>query len=198
MQDLRDEALLASFRAGPEYLSEFYRRHVARVMGMGARRFRKPEDVADFVANVFLEVITSVDQFDEARGSAVAWLYGLGGNVASGMRRKAWRIGDAEERAAGRALLDSDDYVRVEERIDAATQARSVYEALQWLRDADRRLLELVAVDGLSPTEAASTLGISPIAARVRLVRARGRLRASLRAAHVPFPTHTVTEEARA
>jgi RNA polymerase sigma-70 factor, ECF subfamily len=48
------------------------------------------------------------------------------------------------------------------------------------LRPEDRRLLELVAVDGMSPVEAAAVLGISRVAARVRLTRARRRLRDAL------------------
>ena len=89
---------------------------------------------------------------------------------------------------AGRALLDSDDYVRVEERIDAAAALRRAYEAMQQLPDRDRRLLELVAVDGRSPGEAAKVLGITAVATRVRLVRARSRLRALLPAAEQPAP----------
>jgi Sigma-70 region 2 len=57
-------------RAGA--FTEFYRRHVARVTGMGVRRFDNPEDVADFVATVFLEVLDSADGFDPGRGGAVA------------------------------------------------------------------------------------------------------------------------------
>jgi Sigma-70 region 2 len=116
---LSDEELLAAIADGPGFLPEFYRRHVAKVTGVGVRRFRTPEDVADFVANVFLEVMESAGSYGSRRGNAVAWLYGLAGNVAAGMCRQQQRVVDAERRMAGRALLDSDDYVRVEERIDA-------------------------------------------------------------------------------
>lgn len=95
------------------------------------------------------------------------------------MRRRTGRIVDSERRLAGRALLDADDYVRVEERIDAAA-ARRVYEAMQTLSESDRRLFELIAVDSLTTRDAASALGVSPVAARVRLIRARRRLRAVL------------------
>jgi len=44
----------------------------------------------------------------------------------------------------------------------------------------DRKVLELVAYAQLSPTEAALALGISPNAARLRLARARKRLREQL------------------
>jgi RNA polymerase sigma-70 factor (ECF subfamily) len=179
MSEPSDEDLLASFHLGPEPFSEFYRRHVAKVMGMGVRRFGNAEDVADFVADVFIKVMTSANRFDPARGSAVAWLYGVGANVAASMRRRTGRIVDSERRLAGRALLDADDYVRVEERIDAAA-ARRVYEAMQTLSESDRRLFELIAVDSLTTRDAASALGVSPVAARVRLLRVRRRLRAVL------------------
>jgi RNA polymerase sigma-70 factor (ECF subfamily) len=184
-----DEELLTAIAAGPGFLPEFYRRHVAKVTGVGVRRFSTPEDVADFVANVFLEVLRSAGSYDPRRGDAVAWLYGLAGNVAAGMRRQQRRSTDAEHRLAGRSLLDADDYARVEERIDAATALRRAYEAMQQLPDQDRRLLELVAVDGLSTGEAANALGITAVATRVRLVRARARLRARLDAADQPLPT---------
>jgi DNA-directed RNA polymerase specialized sigma24 family protein len=70
MKGASDEELLAAIAAGPGALPEFYRRHVARVTGMGVRRFGSPEDVADFVANVFLEVLGSADRFDPRRGNA--------------------------------------------------------------------------------------------------------------------------------
>jgi RNA polymerase sigma factor (sigma-70 family) len=177
-----DEDLLVAVAAGPGALPEFYRRHVAKVLGMGVRRFGDPEDVADFVATVFLEVLRSAGGFDPRRGSAVSWLYGLAGNVAAGMYRRQAREVAAEQRFAGRALLDANDYVQVEERIDAAAALRRVYRAMRTLGDADRRLLELVAVDGLSIAEAADALRITPVAARVRLVRARRRLRAAVSA----------------
>jgi RNA polymerase sigma-70 factor (ECF subfamily) len=130
-----DEELLAAIAAGPGFLPEFYRRHVAKVTGVGARRFSTPEDVADFVANVFLEVLRSAGGYDPRRGDAVAWLYRLAGNVAAGMRRQQRQSTDAEHRLAGRALLDADDYARVEERIDAAAALRRAYEAMQQLPD---------------------------------------------------------------
>ena len=199
MHEHSDEELLAAIAAGPGFLPEFYRRHVAKVTGVGVRRLSTAEDVADFVANVFLEVLRSAGSYDPRRGDAVAWLYGLAGNVAAGMRRQQRRSTDAEHRLAGRSLLDADDYARVEERIDAASALRRAYEAMQQLPDQDRRLLELVAVDGLSTGEAANALGITAVATRVRLVRARARLRARLDAADHPLPTsQSLVNEERA
>ncbi|HEX6684708.1 MAG TPA: sigma-70 family RNA polymerase sigma factor [Candidatus Limnocylindrales bacterium] len=184
MQDRSDEELLVAVAAEPGSIPEFYRRHVAKIMGMGFRRFSNPEDVADFVATVFLEVLRSAKGYDPRRGGAVAWLYGLAARVAARMYRKQSMAADAEQRLAGRSLLDADDYARAEERIDAEARLRQVYRAMQRLGEADRQVLELVAVDGISLAEAADALKISPVAARVRLVRARRRLRDALATNH--------------
>lgn len=52
--------------------------------------------------------------------------------------------------------------------------------ALRSLRPADREALLLVAWEDLEPTQAARAVGIKPTAFRVRLLRARRRLRAAL------------------
>jgi RNA polymerase sigma-70 factor (ECF subfamily) len=56
-------------------------------------------------------------------------------------------------------------------------------QALRSLRPADREALLLVAWEDLTPSQAARALGLAPTAFRVRLLRARRRLRAALDAA---------------
>ena len=85
-------------------------------------------------------------------------------------------------RIEGRRLLESDDIARIQERVDAAAQARLLYAALGGLPDGERAVLELIALDDLSIAEAATALGIRPGAARVRLHRARTTLRDELKA----------------
>jgi RNA polymerase sigma factor (sigma-70 family) len=182
VDDHTDEDLLVAIAQGPGALPEFYRRHVAKIVGVGARRFDDPEELADFVATVFLEVMESAGSFDPRRGTAVAWLYGLAANVAAKQQCQRQRAADAARRlsGSGRMFLEPDDYERINEQLDAAARARAVYAAMGGLGPDDRRLLGLIAVDGLSPVEAAAALGISRVAARVRLTRARKRLRAAL------------------
>jgi len=52
--------------------------------------------------------------------------------------------------------------------------------ALAGLTEAEREVLLLVAWDGLTPTEAAEALGLTAVAARSRLHRARTRAQATL------------------
>jgi RNA polymerase sigma-70 factor (ECF subfamily) len=54
------------------------------------------------------------------------------------MHRQHTRALRAEQQLQGRPLLDADDYARVEERIDAASDLRRTYTAMQRLTHQDR------------------------------------------------------------
>lgn len=164
----------------PVAFEAFYRRHVVAVGRFLVRRVTDPQLVADLTAEVFHEVIRSAHAYHPGRGSELAWLYGIARNVlANDRRREALRL-RAEQGAAGRRLLDDDDIARLEERIDAESAARRVFQALSRLPENERAVVELVAVDGLSLKEAAAALGIRPGTARVRMYRARRAARDAL------------------
>jgi RNA polymerase sigma factor (sigma-70 family) len=171
---------LADIARDPDAFEAFYRCHVVEVTRFIARRVDDPYTVADLTADVFLAIIDSAGTYRPERGSVVGWVFGVARNVVSAERRRALRETAATRRIAGRRPLDPADIVRIEERIDAESSARRVYHALANIPDGTRRLLELVAVDGLPVADAAAALGISPIAARVRLHRTRGQLRTLL------------------
>ena len=57
------------------------------------------------------------------------------------------------------------------------------------LGEDERAVLELVAIDELTVAEAAAAVGVRPVTARVRLHRARRRLRGELEAAANPNRT---------
>jgi RNA polymerase sigma-70 factor (ECF subfamily) len=61
--------------------------------------------------------------------------------------------------------------------------------ALRELSQLDREALLLVAWEDLTPAQAAQALGVSPVAFRVRLLRARRRFRASLEEAQSAPPS---------
>lgn len=56
----------------------------------------------------------------------------------------------------------------------------AVRRVLEELSPQDRELITLIAWEGLTPTQAAAVLDLSPATARVRLHRARARLRSAL------------------
>jgi RNA polymerase sigma-70 factor (ECF subfamily) len=116
-------------------------------------------------------------------------------NIAAAQLRRRQRDADLQRQVIGRTFLAEDDYARVDEQLDAAAKWRDVYVGLHSLSEADRRLLELVAVDGLTCADAASALGISAVTARVRLSRARTRLRDIVDGPHPPIRAHLTRSE---
>jgi RNA polymerase sigma factor (sigma-70 family) len=164
----------------PEAFETFYRAHVEDVQRFVARRVADPHLAADLTAEVFLAAIDAAPTYRPGRGAPVAWLFGIARNVVAGELRRAGRERRAQARVEGSRLLEPDDVARLQERIDAAAQARRLHAALADLADGERAVFELVALDDLSPAEAAAALGIRPVTARVRLHRARGALREQL------------------
>jgi RNA polymerase sigma-70 factor (ECF subfamily) len=172
---------LAGIARDPVLLEEFYLRHFDAVSRFVARRAGDPHSAADLTADVFLAALDSAATYvPGGPGGERAWLFGVARNVVAGERRRSAREWDASRRIAGRRLLVSDDIVRIEEQLDAAEQARCTYLAVEELLEKDRAVLELVVVDGLGIAEAAAVLGLQPVSARVRLHRARRRLKAAL------------------
>jgi RNA polymerase sigma factor (sigma-70 family) len=175
----RDEPPVRSIGTDPAAFSEFYRAHVDEVTRFVARRVADPQLVADLTAEVFLAVIEAAEHYRGSLGGPRAWLYGIARNVTAAEFRRSARERRTADLIAGRRLLDADDVDRLVEKIDASRQVRGLLEGLRALPDGERAVLELVAVDGLSVSEAASALRIRPVTARVRLHRARQALRST-------------------
>jgi len=175
-----DAQLLARLEHDREALRAFYLRHVGAVTRFLARRCRTPEDLADAVAQTFVELIGSASRYDAARGNATAWLFGIAAHTASAQWRDQQRAAGIAAAVSGRRLLDEDDYARLEARIDASRLRQPLSDALGSLAPAEREIVELVDIDGLAAADAARILGINPAAARMRLARGRRRMRSAL------------------
>jgi RNA polymerase sigma factor (sigma-70 family) len=172
-----DEQLLLAARSDPAAFEEFYRRHVNTVVRFAARRTTSPAEVLDLVAAVWLQVVASIDRFDETKGTAAAWVLGIAAHLcASDARRKAAEAA-AVRRLAGQRMLGEDDIARLEAELSAATVSNDYLAAIASLPAAEREVAELTLIEGLSPVEAARTLGMSAPAVRMRLSRTRRKLR---------------------
>jgi RNA polymerase sigma factor (sigma-70 family) len=166
----------------------FYREHVERVERFVVRRVGDRERAADLTAEVFLAAIDSAHRYRSRLGTPSTWLLGIARVLVANDRRRRDRQRVGEERLRGSALLDEHDAARLDARIDAAARSRDLYRAMDRLPKGERAVLELVAIDELSVTEAAAAAGIRPVTARVRLHRARRKLRTELDAAAVEPP----------
>ena len=180
MRDASERELVARLGTDPAAFEEFYRRHVDAVTLFAVRRVRLPDQAADLVAEVFLEVVESADRYDPRRGEPIAWVMGIAVNLAAAQRRRRASEARAVARISGQRLLAPDDYAELEAQIDAAHAARALHEAIARLPEGERDLLALVSIDGLTTVQAARVLGIRPAAGRMRLARARRKVRAAL------------------
>ena len=93
------------------------------------------------------------------------WLFATARNIVLADRRRARSLSAPVAKAAETEALELDPELE---------------SALRSLSYVDREALLLVAWEDLTPTQAARSLGINPTAFRVRLLRARRRLRARL------------------
>lgn len=142
-----------------------------------ARRSVDPQTVGDLTADTFVSVITSFATFDPRKGTARAWIFGIARRIYAAHCQASAQQRDKVARLAGRRELDTDQVGELLDRIDAERAGRALVSELTALSPLDRGLVELVDIAGLRPKEAASALGLAPGAARMRLMRARARLR---------------------
>ena len=166
-----------------------YRANIDAVTAYFARRTTDPQTVADLTADTFVEAITSYSTFDPRRGTARAWLFGIARRTFAQHCETDARRRERAVRLAGRRDLAADHVEELLDRIDAEREGRSLVSALAKLPDLDRQAVELVDIAGLKAKEAAAVLGISAGALRMRLMRARTRLRR----AHTSRPDSGVT-----
>jgi RNA polymerase sigma factor (sigma-70 family) len=161
----------------PDTLERFYCDNVEAIERFIARRVSDPQLAADLTADVFLAAVDAAGRYRPDRGEPRPWLFGIARIVVASELRRGARERRAVAQIEGRRLLDADDIARMQERIDAAAQARALFGAIRDLPDGERAVFELVALDDLGAAEAAAVLGVRPVTARVRLHRARTTLR---------------------
>jgi RNA polymerase sigma factor (sigma-70 family) len=176
-----DDELLAATAAGDaDAFGRFYRRHERQVLTYAMLRCSNSGDVADLVAETFLAAMTSAGRYRPGHGDAGAWLLGIARHALSRQRRTFARRRSLVRRLANVPAFCPDEADAVDTAIDAARLAPKLRAALAGLQAKDRELLLLVARDGLEPARAGAVLGMNPNTARLRLSRARKRLRVSL------------------
>ncbi len=153
-----------------------YREHYPAVLAY-ARRRSDPDIAADVAGEVFL---VAWRRLEEVPGTPLPWLLGTArlvlANTARGQRRAERHLARTAHLERGAAVPDLAAAVSERDRVMAA---------LRRLSADDQEVVLLTAWEGLDPTGAAAVLGCTAATARVRLHRARRRLRVLL-AEHPP------------
>lgn len=144
-------------------------RYLARRVGV---------DVADdLVSETFLTAMRAEENYDREKGSAVGWLYGIATNLLRGhAKREARLLRTAERYGVDLGVAESLEH-SVVARIDARSHLRRIAGVLAKMSEADRDLVLLVSLAGLSVQDAAEALGMNSGTARSRLHRLRAKLK---------------------
>src|SRR5499427_6940958 len=150
-----------------------------RILGTIARLIARPEDVEDVAQEVFLRLYFSLDQLRKEEVFE-PWLHRLTVNAAydylrKQRRRQEFRMSDLSEQqvviadalAGGKAEKDDLHQKKIRESVDSLLGAVS---------EADRILLMLKEVEGLSLKELEKVYKVNENALKVRLFRARQRV----------------------
>ena len=160
-----------------EQFEQVYLHNVDVVMGYFARRCREPQTVADLTSETFVRAVDGFAGFDPRRGSDRAWVFGIAARVFAVHCDRSASGRDAVARLGGHRQLDEDEIEELAERIDAERAGAALVRRCEQLPAVERAAIELVDLEGLTPKEAAVALGVSRVAFRQRLSRARSRLR---------------------
>jgi RNA polymerase sigma factor (sigma-70 family) len=161
-------------------LAEFeqiYRDNVGALTTYFARRCVDPQTVADLTSETIVRAASGFGGFDPSLGTARAWLFGIAGNVYAHHCAQSSNGRNATMRLAGLAVLPVDEIEELTQRIEAERFGREWLERRAEMPPTERAAIELVDLDGLTPKEAAAALGVPRGVLRMRLSRARTRLR---------------------
>jgi RNA polymerase sigma factor (sigma-70 family) len=158
-------ALLGERRNAPVELEDVFRTHQHAVFAYFLRVVGDRHAAEELTQETFVRACTAALRF---RGDApvVHWLFGIARRVLLESSRKGLfrRHVSVEEIEVPAALEDPDRRIDLER----------VFATLDRM---DREVLVLVDLLGFTPTEAASLVNVEPAAFRMRLHRARRRLR---------------------
>ena len=172
-----ERAWLAGLRRGePAAFDAVYQAYRSRVFGYLARMTGRRDHAEDLLQETFLRLAGHARGLREDTRLG-AWLFTVAHNLVVSQSRAA------KVTAALAAELSHRVAPPAAGPFEALTENRTqaaLERAVAALPPSLREVLLLVAVEGMSPSEAAAVMGIRPEAARQRLARARASVEASL------------------
>jgi len=150
------------------------------------------DDAAELTQDTFVKVIEKIDSF-QGRSGFYTWLFRIAVNVTLNHCRKKARLGFSSldaglEKYDSRATLVLKEFLGDDSSPDPAALAQSkelydiVVESLKKLDDAQRAVIVLRDIEGMSYAQIADVLDIELGTVRSRLSRGRSRLREILEA----------------
>jgi RNA polymerase sigma-70 factor (ECF subfamily) len=201
--EIRDVELLRRLAAGDDdAFLEFYRRHQGGLFRYAVHMSGSPQLAADVVQETFLTLIRHTGNYDEAKGTPAAFLFGIARNHLRKLREKEGRyVALSDELGKGLSTGEGGDpwhangnghsparpghAEMIQEGLERAQIADMLREAILTLPDHYREPVTLCDLEGKSYGEAAALLECPVGTVRSRLNRARSMLLDKLRPARM-------------
>lgn len=170
----------------PRAVETFVRTETPRLLSVARRILRNDEDAKDAVQEGLIAALSSLDGF-EGGSQLSTWLHRIVVNAAlMKLRSKKCRPEESIDdllpgfEADGHISVPASEWVPADTLILRDETCRLVRASIDRLPDAYRTVLLLRDIEELSTEETAQILGITPVAVKVRLHRARQALRTLL------------------
>ena len=176
-----DAELLERIRNGAtDDFAELVRRHQSRVFAILHRYERDTHKVEDLAQEAFVKAWRALGQFD-GRAPFEHWLSSITTRVAlDHLRREKRRKNEIGLPELGDDALDWLRSGDEKSELDARSAAELLELAMGELTPADRVVITMQELEGRSVKEIAAAICASGVAARVRAMRARSKLRQAL------------------
>lgn len=178
--------------AAHAFVETLFARHQAEIYAFLVRMTRDPELAADLTQDAFIKAYRAYDAL-EAPTNARAWLYQIANRVALDELRRRRIVRFLPFTGQTRGTAPSAEHIAMDARLPGELQR-----ALERIPERQRAALLLAELHDLTGTELADALGVSHVAARALLTRARESLRQALaeeRRAEVERSQHAPSSE---
>lgn len=158
------------------FVEDLFARHQHEIYAYLLRMIRDPELAADLTQDAFVKAYRAYDSLQKPE-NARAWLYQIAHRVALDDLRRRRIVRFVPLAGEARNTAPSAEHLVLEARLSGELQR-----ALERIPERQRSALLLAELHDLTGVELAAALGISHVAARALLTRARENLRQALAA----------------
>lgn len=156
------------------FIEELFARHHSEIYAYVYRMVRDADVAADFTQDTFIKAYRAQDSLED-RAKARAWLYQIAHRVVLDEMRRRRIVRFMPWTGESHGAAPSAEHLAMETRFSGP-----LARALARIPERQRAALLLAEVNDLTGLELAETLGVSHVAARALLTRARESLRQAL------------------
>jgi RNA polymerase sigma-70 factor (ECF subfamily) len=185
-EDAEIPSLVDGIRAGQPAAFERLVTRVHTRVRLWARRYTDDDDSAEDVAQeVLIGLQRRVHQF-RGQSRFTTWLFAVTRSVALNHRRREERRSELRAEQPSAVVSTTDDAIPDPDRQTLSMLILGYFEALP---PQQRRIFQLVDLQGLEPAEVARRLGMRQVTVRANLFKARRAIRAQMLERHARLLT---------